>query len=384
MTNPRRKFLKLAGGGIVLAAAAGAGGFLATRTPNKALRPWSDAGQGYDEPRLQALSYAILAPNPHNRQPWIADLSVADEVRLFADTDRLLKETDPFDRQITIGLGCFLELLVLAAGARGYRVDLDLFPQGADSAALDARPVAIARFSHDQGLSPDPLFAHVLERRSHKEPFDTEKAVGNQALESVANSYSGFLEIAATNEPGRVAELRDLTWQAFETEYRTPSKLQESIDLMRLGKCEIEANPDGIGIGGPFMESLILAGVLSREALADPASASFDIGLEAYRDICFSANAFVWVVSKDNLRTTQIEAGRAWLRINLAATSTGLGLHPLSQALQEYAEMESHYNEVHRRLAPGGGTVQMLGRLGYAPPIAPSPRWPVQSRLKNA
>ena len=30
---------------------------------------------------------------------------------IFCDLDRLLPETDPFDRQITIGFGCFLELL---------------------------------------------------------------------------------------------------------------------------------------------------------------------------------------------------------------------------------------------------------------------------------
>jgi hypothetical protein len=65
MTLSRRKMIGLVGGGVVLAATASAGGFLATRRPSRALSPWSAAGN-YAEPRMNALSYAILAPNPHN------------------------------------------------------------------------------------------------------------------------------------------------------------------------------------------------------------------------------------------------------------------------------------------------------------------------------
>lgn len=72
--STRRKFLKVLGGGVIVAAAGG-GAFLATRTPTKALAPWERA-TGYDEPVKRALAHALLAPNPHNRQPWLVDLSV--------------------------------------------------------------------------------------------------------------------------------------------------------------------------------------------------------------------------------------------------------------------------------------------------------------------
>ncbi|MDQ7069355.1 MAG: hypothetical protein Q9M48_01160 [Rhodobacterales bacterium] len=140
----RRKFLSIVGGGVVLAAT-GAGGFLATRTPQKALAPWGKAGN-YEEPRRRALSYAILAPNPHNRQPWVVDLSQSGKIFLYVDTDRMLPHTDPYNRQITIGLGCFLEMLRMAAAQDGYRATIKAFPEGSDSAALDRRPVAEVRF----------------------------------------------------------------------------------------------------------------------------------------------------------------------------------------------------------------------------------------------
>ena len=113
MTLSRRKFIALVGGGGVVAAS-GALAWDVTRTPDAALAPWAQAGAP-QEARRRSLSYALLAPNPHNRQPWIADLGEADTVTLYADPDRMLPHTDPYARQITIGLGCFLELMRMAA-----------------------------------------------------------------------------------------------------------------------------------------------------------------------------------------------------------------------------------------------------------------------------
>ena len=101
MSLDRRKTLAVLGGGAILAASGV--GYRLTRTPDAALAPWAAAGT-YGEPRMRALSYAILAPNPHNRQPWIVDLGTPDQVTLYVDTDRLLPHTDPFSRQIVVGL----------------------------------------------------------------------------------------------------------------------------------------------------------------------------------------------------------------------------------------------------------------------------------------
>ena len=125
----RRNFLSVLGGGVILAAGASTL-WATTRDPAKARRPWEVAGAVENDPRRKALSFAILAPNPHNRQPWLVDLSADDVITLYCDPLRRLPETDPFDRQITIGLGCFLELLVQASAQEGYRADIALFPDG--------------------------------------------------------------------------------------------------------------------------------------------------------------------------------------------------------------------------------------------------------------
>jgi len=376
----RRQFLLVTGGGIVLAAGAATTAFLATRTPDAALLPWTQTSL-YDEPRRKALSYAILAPNPHNRQPWKVDLSTDGEITLYVDTSRLLPHTDPFNRQITIGLGCFLELLILAAAQDGYRVDLQLFPEGEDSTSLDRRPVAHARFIADATVSPDPFFAHVLNRRSLKEPYDLNRPVAAATLATLQGAGAHGMAIASSADPDHVATLRELTSRAMVIELDTPHTYKESVDLMRLGKSEIEANPDGIDFGGPLFDSLVLLGQFSREAAIDPNSMIFSQGKAVVLANTESAMAHIWLVSATNTRQDQISAGRDWVRINLAATAAGVGVQPLSQALQEFPEMAKCYEQAHQILAPSGGTVQMLARLGYASPVAPSPRWPLAAKI---
>jgi len=367
MPLSRRKTLAILGGGTILAATA-ATAHIATRQPTAARQPWEAAGGAEDILRF-ALSYAILAPNPHNLQPWLVDLSQTDKVVLHRDPQRTLPETDPYGRQLTIGLGCFLEIMRIAAASRGWSVDLALFPEGEEG------PVAVADFSAG-GTAPDPLFDHVLDRRSCKEPF-ADTPVADNAVAALSNHGR------IITESNHVAAIRDLTWEAWKVEAETPRTYLESVDLMRFGKAEIEANPDGIDLGGGMLELLITAGLLNREAQLDTSSMSYQEGFRIYEEMLMATPAYAVIVSDGNSRVDQIEAGQRWVRLNLQATAQGVSLHPVSQALQEYPEMAEHYASAHAMLAETGQTVQMLGRLGYGPDVAPSPRWPLDARIMN-
>lgn len=370
----------LLGAGTTAAAVAAAGAFIATRTPSRALRPWDEALRGaYGDPRLRALAYAVLAPNPHNRQPWLIELRGTDRILLFCDLDRRLPETDPFDRQIAIGFGCFLELLRMAAAREGLAATIEPFPEGEPRPRLDDRPVARIGFAPAE-RSSDPLFAEVIRRRSNRSPFDLSRPVAAAALASLTAGIAGA---EGTVAPERVDALRNLTWRAFEREFTVERTLMESVRLMRIGKTEIEANPDGIFLGGPALETMRLVGALSRERMADPGSLAHRRGLDTYRGIMASAMGYVWLVSGDGSRRAELAAGRDWVRLNLRAASLGLDLHPVSQALQEFPEMAAMFEEAHARLGVGAGMrLQMLGRVGYGSAVPPSPRWPLETRIR--
>ncbi len=362
----RRKFLKLIGGGTIVAAA-GTTGFALTRTPGKALAPWENAAS-YTEPRKRALAHALLAPNPHNRQPWLVELMGDDTVILHRDKTRDLPETDPFHRQLFIGLGCFVELMVIAASADGYRVETTLFPDGDDG--------AVARAVFHKGGSGDPLAAQIQHRRTCREPFENTPLPANTAkeLHSFATIVTGQTQ---------VEQLHHLTWEAFEIETGTRRTMAESADLMRIGKAEINRNPDGLNMQGPMIEALYRTGLMTRDMMQDTSSAGFKSFLKGYKSMLLTTPAFAVLTSPGNSRTDQVNTGRRWLRLNLKTAEMGLSLHPVSQALQEYPEMTDHYTQAHALLAQPGETVQMLGRLGYGPKVAKSPRWPLETRILN-
>jgi hypothetical protein len=368
----RRKVLRLIGGGTIVAAVSGGAGCSSELGVSAAARePWRQAGQ-YDDYRKRALSYALLAPNPHNRQPWLVRLDGSDALTFYVDLDRRLPATDPFDRQIAIGCGAFLELLSIAAAEEDYRVDLALFPDGEDLKTLDERPVAHIQFVAGAGKR-DPLFRQILARRSNKEIYEP-REVPSSALAALAEAArSHGMTSTSVGNTALAAKLRDLTWRAHVKEVTTPAANQESVDLMRIGAKEVAANPDGIVLEGGMIEIAARLGIVTREALADPSSTAFKQGLELYEKMAKSARAFGWIINSNKNRADQINAGRAYARMNLKATELGLGVHPWSQSLQEYPEMRELYREIHELIGQGE-TVQMLYRIGYAERIEPTPR----------
>lgn len=379
----RRAFILLVGGGA-LAAATGLTAFPVGLPDPTA--PWTDPGTGATDPRRWALAHALLAPNPHNRQPWRADLSEPGVITLRLDPARLLPVTDPFGRQILIGCGAFLELLDMAARAAGHATQTILFPGGAPGDTLGAETVARITFT-PAAPEIDPLFRHALARRTNRLPYDAARppSAADLAAITAAGSLPGLIRAGATADPARVAALRDLVWRGWQREQATPAAVQESVDVMRIGDRAIAANPDGISLGGPVMTLAAATGLITRADLLDPGSSANQQGAAMWQAMADSAPAFLWQSSTDNARTTQIAAGRAYLRLALAATARGLAIHPWSMGLQEFPEMSGIYRETQAMLgATPAAPLQMLVRIGHAAAVPPAPRHGLADLLQEA
>lgn len=374
MATNRRNFILGAGGTLALVAAAGT--WRVTRMPQTATAPWAFDPTPLADVRLDAFRHAILAPNPHNRQPWLIRLEGNDKAIVSCDLDRRLPDTDPFDRQILIGFGTFLELARIAAAQRGVRMDITSFPEGLPQYRLDARPVAHLAFTPDASVRPDSLFGAITARRTNREVYAAQLPSAAAIAALVAEGVN------ASADAKLVSKLRELSIAGITREMTLDRTCMESVRLMRIGHDEIDANPDGISLSGPMIEATGLLGMTSRSALADPRSTAFKIGLDGLVKTYGSVPAVIWIATPTNERAAQLDAGRLYARANLRATALGLAMHPMSQTLQEYPEMAAHFTAVHEALGVSGGArLQMLARIGRAPPVDPAPRWPLQSHI---
>jgi len=388
LNTNRRRFIRLVGGGAV-AVAGGALVGCSGEYPAVAVAPWAGPAPDADV-RRWALGYAILAPNSHNRQPWLADLREANAIALFVDRERMLPATDPWFRQIVVSQGTFLELLVIALKERGIAPQVQLFPQGEFAPrSVDARPVA--RVSWTPGAAAparDPLFAQILRRHTAKTDYDISRPVAPATLTALASALApdagDGLRVGGTVDPVRLGPLRRLCAESARVELLTPRTVMESLRLTRVGPDEIARHRDGISINAPAVRMLDAAGLFDRRNPPPEGSPAFENMMARFESQAGTAMGFVWL-STDTASNTpagrtrgaEVGAGRAYVRQQLKAAELGLQMHPMSQAPQEFPEMKHCYDSLHELTvgkAAADETVQMFSRIGYCAQMQHTPR----------
>lgn len=379
----------VSGSATLFLVACGAGYWWSTNSgaPRKAVKPWDEASGPKADWRLFVLANALLAPNPHNLQPWLAELLPDGSIVLKWNTKKSLPETDPPGRQIIVGFGCFIEAAVIAASAIGKSLDVNLFPTGFPSntslSDLAEKPIAVL-IGSDAKSEPDALYSQLVKRHCVKKQYEMNKPVDASSILALQNAgTSPRIQCKSETRAKQVDAIRKVCLSAVTLENELPAKKGESVKWMRFGRNEVDANPDGIALYGPPIEALILAGEMNSEKMMRPDSMISKLGLKSQLDTIHATPSFFWIESLDNSRVSQIDAGRAFLRATLAATKLGLSTHPCSAPLQEYPEMSSLYLQIHKLLGVNSPSrIQMLVRLGYGPAAYPAPRWEVSSFVK--
>ncbi len=383
----KRQFLRISGGGLIAAATLSSLPGCSTDLPPEAIAAWRPPAADMDI-RRWAISHALLAPHAHNLQSWLVDLDTPDTIVLRLDLRRLLPETDPWSRQLVISQGTFLELMQMAANERGYRADISMFPQGEfDAKTPDSRPTALIRLAKDDGVKADPLFGHIFNRHTHRGVYEN-RIPNAQARQTLADSVKDFpVQLGlVTSEEASMQQHRAIAMDAWRIEMQTPHTLLESYKVLRVGPQEIAQHRDGISLNTPMVRGLVALNLFDRSKPSEPDSFAIKGQISEFNDKMSTTPACVWLSTSDNSRRTQMLCGRAYVRLQLAATALGLRMHPLSQALQEYPEQTNNYKAIHELLVgkDSTATVQMWTRLGYAPVGSPSPRRGLQAHFTSA
>ena len=391
----RRNFVRLAGGGVFASVGLATLPACSSNYPAQAVEAWQGPGQQTDL-RRWALAYAILAPNSHNRQPWLVDLRGPNGITLHVDRERLLAMTDPWYRQIMVSQGTFIESLVLALRQRGVDAQAQLFPQGEFAPRqLDDRPVARLHWTPGAPAPvQDPLFAQLLRRHTAKVDYDTSRPVAAATLEALKTVFTDAgVRFGGTVDAARIEPLRKLCWESARVELLTPRTVMESIQLTRVGPDEIARHRDGISVNTLVPRVADMVGAFDRSNPPAEGSTAYQQMMGRFEGHSRTAMGFVWLstptaqhAARNTTRSAEVQAGRAYMRLQLKATELGLQIHPMSQAPQEFAEMKPYYDQLHQLLLgkpASEETVQMFCRVGYCADQQHTPRRVIEGFVRT-
>lgn len=323
----RRAFGKLAAASAVFAMAAQAGGGRASPTHDAGEEPASSIPP-LDRLGVQILELASLAPNGHNTQPWEVAVHDARDWTIRAVESRRLPAVDPEDRELTLSIGAFAENLVLAASALGLAAELSV----ASSEPGATRELVRVRL-HDATPGPYPL-ARIRSRRTVR------RGLGARELrESIVKPLCAPLDGSfvyfprASREAARLAEA---TLEANRKQAWRDDAQRELASWLRFDDGEAARLRDGLSTAG--MEITGLAGWYVRHFMEpeDAMTESFrSRSIDAVARMVGEGGGWIVVLGDGSTRARLVETGRRFEAMALLAREHGVGIHPMTQVLEE-------------------------------------------------
>lgn len=334
------------------------------------------SGAADDPPIVEALRYGITAPSAHNTQPWRIELVSDTEARLFMDPERLLPGADPPARQAHISHGTFLELTAIAASNFGYRAEVESLPDGEMAyEEYGAKPTARIRLVEADRHAVDPLFAEVLNRRTSRHPQEGLMVTEDELATMVEQANPGNLKMALIPDEQKPGVL-DIVVRAMAIEVNDYDVYDETRAWFRFSKREIKEHRDGLSVNTAgltgFSAGTANMFLSNRNWHKEKNRERY---LETFGETVESTRGLLTMVTPTNTMHDWLHAGRVYVRAQLAASALGLRFHPVSQPLEEYAQMDQPRNELDALLeVESPAKVQMLVRVGRTVTPGVSPR----------
>lgn len=331
---------------------------------NPHLAPWNVSADdfpadGYASDQLEfLLAYAVLAPSNHNTQPWLFRVN-ASNVELLADRHRAIRAIDPYDRELTLSCGAALYNLRVAAEYFGHRYTVELLPD-------PANPNLMARLHlglRSDTTTEDVLLFHAIpRRRTNRQPFrpDPVPAGVLNELTEAAGREGAWLVVV--EDAGARQALGELVAEADRRQWANKAFREELARWMRTDPAH---QADGIPAHDLGIKDwMSFAGpTLIRTFNQGSGHAAHDL------DVVVHSPTLALLGTNTEDTATWMQAGQALQSVLLHAQSEGIETAHLNQPV-EVEELRPAVAEA----AGVGGYPQVLLRLGYGDPVAPTPR----------
>ncbi|GGI29179.1 Acg family FMN-binding oxidoreductase [Pedobacter mendelii] len=349
----RRKFLAGSGATIVIV---GVTGYMLSDMQNFE-RSDSDTKQN-NKTRLKAdeikiLSLASLAPSGHNTQPWFIKSLAPYHWIICNDKKRWLPAVDPSQRETVLSIGAFLQNLTYAADSIGYKPNFKLMATtNQDEEMMEVKLIKSGKiFSFDTEtirqrrtvrsnmlvdaikkedlrdlISEDPDMIHFISASSREYGYLNEQTIEANRIQSYRN--------AAQNELSN--------WIRFSSK-----DAKKKLDGLTTGSMEID------GIPGWMVRNFYDRENVMSKSFRDRGIAQVE------KQVASSAGWFL-ISSKEDSVGALIETGKMMQRLFLKVRDKNIGIHPMTQILEEPSIKQSLNTSVGIK-----DQIQFILRAGY-------------------
>lgn len=280
-----------------------------------------------DETSRNILHLASLSPSGHNSQPWHVRIEAPHRWIVEPDLLRRLPAVDPDDRELMLSLGAFVENLSIAAGAYGFFADVSL--TDLNQSQLTAIQVTLHRDS-PTGYPLRRLKARRTVKHGH-----LSKVLRSRDIESLSNPLEDRLFYFPAGsqhaECIREAAVENYRIQAMRMEAQ-----KELVKWLRLSNRAASRHRDGLSTEG--MELNGIKGWYLRH-MASPEDFLKESwrrqGIDMTAELAGQGGGWLVIVSPGQTPGDLIETGRRFERMALLARDLGIGIHPMTQILEE-------------------------------------------------
>ena len=357
----RRHFVGMVGGAIVAAA-----GAVYLRSDRRSLvradLPMAAATPGLQPDEEQILQLASLAPSGHNTQPWFVHPLEPYRWIIGNDRRKWLPAVDPEQRETILSLGAFLQNLEFAAGAFGYACSWTLLA----STNQDERIMEVQLIN--AGGGDFTVIESMRSRRTLRAGFSREALRKVDVAHLVAGDSDSVHYFAGTSKTAGIVNEQTIEANRLQA-YREPAQ-RELAESIRFSSADAREQRDGLTTGS--MEIVGAAGWFVRNfyGKADVLKAGFrERAITQVRAEVAASAGWILITSKDATVASLLETGRRMQRLFLKVRARGLGLHPMTQILEEPATRQTLSTALGL-----GDPVQFILRVGYVaaypPPVS--------------
>ncbi|ACL04025.1 nitroreductase [Desulfatibacillum aliphaticivorans] len=315
-----------------------------------------------DGPEQEILHLASLAPSGHNSQPWRVRVAGPGRWIVEADPARRLPAVDPENRELLLSLGAFVENFSLAAGALGFRVEAETIAEGRGDRD-------IVRIS----LIPDrrqPFPVELMRLRRTVKTGQASREISSRDIKALFQHMDGLAHYFSCGSQ-HASCIRDATVEAFRAQSFRDDAQEELVRWLRLSNRSVKEHRDGLTVAG--MEISGMTGWYLRN-FGKPEvflKKSFrEQGADLAAKTAAEGAGWIIITSRGDSVSDLMETGRRFERMALEARALGIGIHPMTQVLEEATGQDaiaaSHGRPMHLQFVLRVGYVEK-----YPKPVSP-------------